>query len=80
MFGKSSGDLPRWHSGKESTRQCRRRRRCVFTPWGIKIPWRRKCQSTAVFSLGEFHRGPWPVGCSPWGHKELDATEQAHRS
>ena len=24
-------------------------------------------------------RGGWPVGCSPWGHKELDTTEQAHK-
>ena len=35
-----------WLSGKESTRQCRRRR---FDPWLGKIPWRRKWQPTPVF-------------------------------
>ena len=31
--------LPRWHSDKESTCQCRR---CEFDPWGGNIPYRRK--------------------------------------
>ena len=34
--------LPRWHSRKESTCQCRRRKRCSFSPWVGQIPWRRK--------------------------------------
>ena len=34
--------LPRWLSGKESTCQGQRLRRCVFDPWVGKIPWRRK--------------------------------------
>ena len=34
--------LPRWHSGKESTYQCRRLKRLEFNPWVRKIPWRRK--------------------------------------
>ena len=29
--------LPRWHSGKESAYQCRRRRRLVFDPWVSSI-------------------------------------------
>ena len=34
--------LPRWHRGKESACQCRRRKRHGFDPWVGKIPWRRK--------------------------------------
>ena len=37
--------LPRWLSGKESARHCRR---CRFDSWVWKIPWRRKCQPTPV--------------------------------
>ena len=38
--------LPWWHSGKESTCQCRR---CEFNPWARKIPWRSKRQPTLLF-------------------------------
>ena len=38
--------------------------------------WRRKWQSTPVFLLGKFHGQRSLVGCSPWGCKELDRTEQ----
>ena len=38
---------------------------------GGKIPWRREKLPTPVFWPGEFH-GLY----SPWGHKELDTTEQ----
>ena len=34
--------LPRWLSGKQSTCQCRRHRRCGFNPWFRKVPWRRQ--------------------------------------
>ena len=34
--------LPKCHSSKEPTRQCRRHRRCGFNPWVRKIPWRRE--------------------------------------
>ena len=33
--------LPRWHSGKESSCQCKRHGRHRFNPWVEKIPWRR---------------------------------------
>ena len=36
--------LPRWLSGKESSCQCRRSKRCGFNPWVGKIPWRRAWQ------------------------------------
>ena len=69
--------LPRWLSGKESTCQCRRLRRCKFDPWVGKIPWRRNWQSTLVFLLGKFHGQRSLAGYSLWGHKELDTTKHA---
>ena len=41
-----------------------------------KIPWRREWLSTPVFLPGKSHRQRSLVGCSPWGHKESDTTEQ----
>ena len=35
-------------SGKEPTCQYRRHKRCGFSPWMGKIPWRRKWQPTPV--------------------------------
>ena len=46
-----------------------------FDPWVGKILWRRERLSTLVFFPGEF-QGPY----SPWGHKELDTTEQVSLS
>ena len=68
--------LPRWLSGKESGCQCRRHKRWWYDPRVGKIPWRRKLQPTPVFLPGEFHGQRSQVGGSPWGHKELDTTEQ----
>ena len=65
--------LLRWLSGKESTCQCRR---LGFDPWVRKIPWRRKWQSTPVFFSGKSHGQRSLAGYSPWGHKELDTTQQ----
>ena len=57
--------------------------------WVGKILWRREWQSTPVFLPGELHGQRshgvgyslcglelQTVGYSPWGRKELDATEQ----
>ena len=41
-----------------------------------KIPWRRECLPTQVFSPGEFHGQKSLAGYSPWGLKELDTAEQ----
>ena len=41
-----------------------------------KIPWRRVWQSTPIFLPGKFHGQRSLVGYSPWGHEELDTTEQ----
>ena len=71
--------LPWWLSGKKICLQCRR---CGFDPWVGKIPWKRKWLPTPVFLLKELYGMENPidkrnlVGCSPWGHKESDMTEQ----
>ena len=40
--------------------------------------WRRKQQSTPVLLPRKSHGQRSLVGYSPWGHKELDTTEQLH--
>ena len=47
--------LPRWHSGKKSTCQCRRFKRHGFDPWVGKMPWSRKWQPTPLFLPGKSH-------------------------
>ena len=62
--------LPRWCSCKDSACQCRRHRRCGFTPLVGKIPWNlRKWQPTVVFSPGKFHEQRSLEGCGPQGLK-----------
>ena len=63
-------------SDKEWPCQCRRSRRCRFSPWVGKIPWRRKRLPNPVFLPGEFHGQRSLAGHRPWGHKELDTTKQ----
>jgi len=48
-----------------------------FNPWIRRILWRREWQPTPVFLPGESHGQRNLVGCSPWGHKESDMTEQS---
>ena len=67
MYPPSSGGLPWWLSGKESTCQCRR---LGFPSWVRKIPWRRKWQPTPAFP-GRSHGQRRQAGCSPWGHKRV---------
>ena len=69
-------ELPRWHTGKESARQCWDRKRCRFDPWVGKIPWRRKYQLAQIFFPEKFQGQSNLVGYSWWGRKELDPTEQ----
>ena len=52
--------LPWWLSGKKSTCQIRRHKRCGFNPWGLPE---------------KFHGQRSLVGHHPWGCKELDTTE-----
>ena len=50
-------------------------KRCRFSLWVGKIPWKRKWQPIPVFLLGESHGQRSLVSYSPWGGKELDVTE-----
>ena len=56
--------LPRWRSDKEPPCQCRRHKRCGFSPWVGKIPWSRAWQPTPVFLPGESHGQRSLVGYS----------------
>ena len=48
-----------------------------FDPWVWNMLRRRKWQPTSVFLPGKIPRMEEPGGLySPWGHKELDMTEQ----
>ena len=47
-----------------------------FDSWVGKIPCRRERLPTPVFLPGEFHGQRSLAGCSPWGRKESDTTEQ----
>ena len=49
-----------------------------FCPWVGKIPQRRAWQPTPVLLPGKSHGRRSLIGCSPWGHEELDMTEQLH--
>ena len=43
---------------------------------GQEVPLERERLPTSVFLPGEFHGQRSLAGYSPWGHKELDTTEQ----
>ena len=58
-------DLLVWHSGKEPTCQCRRRKRLRFNPRVRKILWMRVWQPTPVFLPGESHGQRSLAGYSP---------------
>ena len=42
------------------------------------VNWRRQWQPTPLLLPGESHGQRSLVGCSPWGHTELDMTERLH--
>ena len=65
--------LPWWLRRYRICLQCRRPR---FDPLVGMIPWRREWLPTPVFLPGGSHRQRSLAGYSPWGHKELDTTEQ----
>ena len=68
-----------WLSGKESTCQCRKRKRLGFDPWVRKIPWRRKWQPISVFLPGKSHGQRNLVGYSPWDCKIRHDWVSEHR-
>ena len=45
-------------------------------PWGRMLVWRRQWQPTPVLLPGKSHGRRSLVGCGPWGHGELNTTEQ----
>ena len=48
----------------------------VSSPGSGRSPLRREWLPTPVFMPGEFHGQRSLAGYSPWGHEELDTTEQ----
>ena len=69
-----------WLSGKESACQCRRN---GFSPWDVKIPWRRKWQPTSVFFAGNIYGQRSLAGYSPWSSKRIRhdlVTKQQHQT
>ena len=72
--------LLRWHSGKELSHQCWRCKRCGFSPWIGRIPWRRKWQPTPVFLFGKFYGQKSLVGYSSWDPKEVQLSTQVQLS
>ena len=50
-------------------------RRCQFSPWVHKIPWRRKWPPTPKFLPGKLHEQKSLVSYSSQGCKESDMTE-----
>ena len=61
-------------SGKGTTCQCRRLKRCGLDPWVGKIPWRRKWQLTLVFLSGK-SRGRRSLVATVCGVAESNTTE-----
>ena len=57
--------FPSAASGKEPACQCRGHKRCGFSPWVGKMPWRRAQQPTPVFLPGESRRQSSLLGYSP---------------
>ena len=57
--------FPGGRSGREPACQCRRLKRCRFSPWVRKTPWMRASQPTPVFLPGESHGQGSLAGSSP---------------
>ena len=65
-----------WHSGKDSTCQCKRCRRRRFDLQVRRIPWSRKWQPTPVSLTGKSHGLEETGGLySPWSCEESNMTE-----
>ena len=67
-------------SGKESTCQCGRLKRCGFAPWVGKISWSSKWHPTLESLPGKFHGETTLAGYSPWGCKESNKTGYDNRA
>ena len=62
--------FPGGASGKDSTCQCRRCKRCRFDSWVGKTPWRRTWQPTPIFLPRKSHGQRSLAGYSPQGRNE----------
>ena len=72
--------FPAGTGGKETACECRGHRRCRFSPWVGKIPWKRKWQPTPIFLPEKI---PWQrslVGYSSWDYKESTDCAHTHTS
>ena len=65
--------IPRQISDKESTRQCRRLRRCRFQSLGWEDLLEEKMTSIPVFLPGKSHEQRSLVG---WGHKRVSKSQR----
>ena len=64
--GVLNNGIARVPGGKDSPCQCRR---CGFSLWVGKIPWRRAWQLASVFLPRKFYGQRSLVGYSLWGHR-----------
>ena len=74
-YSRLNNGLPGGTSDKAAACQCRRPKRCRFSPWVRKIPWRRAWQPTLVFLPGESHGQRSLAGYCPQSCTESDITE-----
>ena len=72
-----SWGLPRWHSGEEPVRQCRRHKRRGFDPWVGKTPWSRKWQPIP-YSIWKIPQTEEPGGPQSMGAAKRDMSEHTH--
>ena len=72
---KEKRGFPSGASGKESSCQQRRGKRCWFDPRVRKIPWNRKWYPIPIFLPGKVHGQRSLMGYNPSGHKALDTNE-----
>ena len=86
-FEKSTGEgigYPLQYSWASLVAQMVKNLPAVQETWvqslGWEDPWRREWQPTPVSLPGESHGQRNLVGYSPWGRKELDATERLSTS
>ena len=75
-MSKIGAGFPGGTSGKEPTCQCKKHKRLGFSPWIRKIPCRKTWQPTPVFSPTESQGQRNLTDYGPYGHKELEETEE----
>ena len=80
IYSKAIRGLPTWHSGKESTCQCRRHRRYGFDQWVGRSPGRRNSNSLQYSDLrNPMARGGWQATVHRVA-KEQDTAQQLNNN